>query len=490
MPVQTQMQVRRGTASSWTSTNPTLAAGELGFETDTGKFKIGTGSSTWTGLPYATGLNAITYLYNATASQTTFSGVDANGLTLAYTVGTEQVFLNGALQVRGSDYTATDGTSIVLTSGALVGDVLNVIAYGATTITDTYTQAQADAKFVQQTTNFFAGKNHIINGDFFVNQRNFSSTTTDGAYGFDRFKLVSSTGGTMSAQTFTPGTAPVSGYEARNFCRIVTTGQSGAGVYTMLEQDVEDVTTFAGQTATFSFWAKSASGTPKIAIQMFQMFGAGGSPSPIVSIPVGQSTISTSWARYSLTVAIPSIAGKTLGTTPNTSYLGIRMWVSAGTSSNAETGSLGIQSNTFDIWGVQLEAGSIATPFQTATGTIAGELAACQRYFIRTAATPNFGNIGVGQLKSGTEGVYSVSFPTEMRVTPSVTASAANTFVMTNGADASSVVTTAPSLNVGGRQTVSLAATASGLGSGGSGQGSRLLINNAANGFIDFSGEL
>jgi hypothetical protein len=61
---------------------------------------------------------------------------------------------------------------------------------------------------------------------------------------------------------------------------------------------------------------------------------------------------------------------------------------------------------------------------------------------------------------------------------------------MTNGADASSVVTTAPSLNVGGRQTVSVAATASGLGSGGSGQGSRLLINNAANGFIDFSGEL
>jgi hypothetical protein len=55
MPVQTQMQVRRGTASSWTSTNPTLAAGELGFETDTNKFKIGTGSSSWTGLAYAAG---------------------------------------------------------------------------------------------------------------------------------------------------------------------------------------------------------------------------------------------------------------------------------------------------------------------------------------------------------------------------------------------------------------------------------------------------
>jgi hypothetical protein len=53
MAVQTQIQVRRGTAASWTSTNPTLAAGEIGFETDTNKFKIGTGSSTWNSLAYA-----------------------------------------------------------------------------------------------------------------------------------------------------------------------------------------------------------------------------------------------------------------------------------------------------------------------------------------------------------------------------------------------------------------------------------------------------
>lgn len=54
MAVNTQLQVRRGTASQWTSTNPTLAAGEFGFETDTGKFKIGTGSTAWTSLGYAT----------------------------------------------------------------------------------------------------------------------------------------------------------------------------------------------------------------------------------------------------------------------------------------------------------------------------------------------------------------------------------------------------------------------------------------------------
>jgi len=52
MAVVTQIQVRRGTASQWTSTNPTLAAGEWGYETDTNKVKIGTGSTAWNSLGY------------------------------------------------------------------------------------------------------------------------------------------------------------------------------------------------------------------------------------------------------------------------------------------------------------------------------------------------------------------------------------------------------------------------------------------------------
>ena len=53
MPRINNIQVRRDTAANWTSVNPTLAAGEIGFETNTGQFKIGTGSATWTALPYA-----------------------------------------------------------------------------------------------------------------------------------------------------------------------------------------------------------------------------------------------------------------------------------------------------------------------------------------------------------------------------------------------------------------------------------------------------
>mgnify|MGYP003111042676 CR=1 FL=1 len=50
--IKVQMQQRRDTAANWTSTNPTLLSGELGYETDTGKFKIGDGSTVWTSLSY------------------------------------------------------------------------------------------------------------------------------------------------------------------------------------------------------------------------------------------------------------------------------------------------------------------------------------------------------------------------------------------------------------------------------------------------------
>jgi hypothetical protein len=52
MPVNNLIQVRRGTAAEWTSANPILSTGEIGFETDTGKFKVGSASTAWTSLAY------------------------------------------------------------------------------------------------------------------------------------------------------------------------------------------------------------------------------------------------------------------------------------------------------------------------------------------------------------------------------------------------------------------------------------------------------
>jgi hypothetical protein len=47
------IQFRRGTAAEWTAANPTLALGEVGYETDTGKIKVGNGSTAWNGLSYS-----------------------------------------------------------------------------------------------------------------------------------------------------------------------------------------------------------------------------------------------------------------------------------------------------------------------------------------------------------------------------------------------------------------------------------------------------
>ena len=143
--------------------------------------------------------------------------------------------------------------------------------YSASDVNDTNGTINANAS------PYAAGKNKIVNGDFRVNQRSFSSTTTDGVYGFDRWLFSTTSGGTYSAQTFTPGTAPVTGYEGINFAQVATTGQTGTSALAILVQRIEDVRTLANQATTISFWAKASSGTPKVAIEAQQNFGSGGS---------------------------------------------------------------------------------------------------------------------------------------------------------------------------------------------------------------------
>jgi hypothetical protein len=258
-----------------------------------------------------------------------------------------------------------------------------------------------------------AGKNRIINGDFGINQRSFVSTTSNGVYGFDRFVLRTNDAlCTYSAQTFTPGAAPVAGYESTNYAQLVTSGQTAANTLSILRTLIEDVRTYAGQTVTVSFWVKANSGTPKVNVSITQLFGTGGSAGvETISTP---QTISTSWARYSFTIALPSISGKTIGT--GQVALSLSLFVSTGTDYPAI--AVGIQSNTFDFWGVQLEAGSVATAFQTATGTIQGELSAAQRYYYRTTATESGTMFGTAVGVSTSQADVSIAFPTTMRTKP------------------------------------------------------------------------
>ena len=82
----------------------------------------------------------------AGASVTTLTGTDDYGNILAYTPGTEQVFVNGVLITRGLDYTATNGSSVVLVTALAVGDVVEISGTSAFSVANTYTKAEVDSR--------------------------------------------------------------------------------------------------------------------------------------------------------------------------------------------------------------------------------------------------------------------------------------------------------------------------------------------------------
>jgi hypothetical protein len=262
-------------------------------------------------------------------------------------------------------------------------------------------------------------RNWFINGDFAVNQRNFSSSTTTGAFGFDRW-FFSGTNGvvTYSKQAAAVGDLPGN---PPNFARLVTSGHSAVNDVAILQQAVESVRILSGKFVTISFWAKAASGTPKVAVEISQSMGTGGSPSLGGQTYMGQVTLSTTWTRYTLVALCPTILGKVLGTN-NDDKITFNIWVSGGTNFNARTGSIGSQNNTFDFWGMKLEEGTVATPFEIPP--YAENLRACQRYFYKA-----FGAWS-GYAAAATLGRFAITVPVPLRVSPTLAmVDTANIFV-------------------------------------------------------------
>jgi hypothetical protein len=333
---------------------------------------------------------------------------------------------------------------------------------------------------------FTAGKNRIINGDFRFNQRNFTSNTTNASYNFDRFKQQNSGGTvTVTPQTFTLGTAPVAGYEGTNFVRIVSASQTLTSHYAAISQMIESVRTLAGQTATISVWAKASTGTPKIGLTVEQSFGDGGSPSSAVTTTGAAQTITSSWARYSFTINVPSISGKTLGTSGNDG-LNILLFTSCGSGLTGFSTDVGLQNVTIDFWGVQVETGSTATSFQTATGTLQGELAACQRYYVRWGGGSVYEFIGLGTGATSTIASINVNMPVQMRIPPTtIDYSTLSLF------DGTSTITSAvPTIvaSYSGTKIMGIDATvASGVTVN---RPYRLITNNSTSGFLGLSAEL
>jgi len=324
---------------------------------------------------------------------------------------------------------------------------------------------------------YAAGKNCIINSAFDVWQRasGVTSLTQSSFSGYSYFAdrwRYGATGGTgktvvQSQITFSPGTAPVSGYEGKFYLRVSTTVTGSGYTYEGVEQPIEDVRTFAGSTVTVSFWAKTTSSSINFTPKLTQYFGSGGSADVVTS----GSTIlvTTSWTRFTQTFTVPSVSGKTL--------------VDGSSLIFAITPNTGNTLYTLDLWGVQIEQGSIATPFTTASETFAGELALCQRYYYRlynssgTATT-----FATGVRFSTTVAWIHLRFPNTMRVAPSALESSGTVnIVTTTGLDASS--TTFGEANPDG---VRLASTTTAVAAAGVGVIARL----NASAYVGFSAEI
>ena len=114
------------------------------------------------------------FIYQATAGQTSFSGSDANSNTLTYADGEYvDVYQNGILLKPATDYTSTTGTTVVLVTGASVNDVIEIVAYDAFSIANSYTKSESDTRYP------FLGNDSIIrtNGQTISADITISSTT-------------------------------------------------------------------------------------------------------------------------------------------------------------------------------------------------------------------------------------------------------------------------------------------------------------------------
>jgi hypothetical protein len=128
-----------------------LVTGALYYDTVEQGMYVYDGSQ-WIAASAASQAILVTYEYVATAGQTTFSGNDANGVSLSYTVGSIIVTLNGVRLRPGNDYTASTGTSVVLSVAAALNDEVVIDAFTTFDVANTYTQAQVDAALATKMT--------------------------------------------------------------------------------------------------------------------------------------------------------------------------------------------------------------------------------------------------------------------------------------------------------------------------------------------------
>jgi len=255
-----------------------------------------------------------------------------------------------------------------------------------------------------------AGKNKIANGDFSIFQRGTTISVGVAAktYTADRWWLYTNELASVSQQS--------SGLTGFRYCARVqrTSGQGAGGIYFSQPVETANSVALASQTVTFSFYARAGSGMSASNLLNYSLStgtgtdesglgGYTGNATPINSsvtlLATGSGGISgTGWQRITASATLASTATE----------FGITFGYNA-------TGTAGAN-DYFEVTGVQVEVGAVATPFTLATATLQGELSLCQRYLPVIAKGAD--GIWLGASTSTTVTRFTLPFTVTPRVAP------------------------------------------------------------------------
>jgi hypothetical protein len=255
----------------------------------------------------------------------------------------------------------------------------------------------------------YAGKNVIINGAMDIWQRGTSFPSGVGlgsavVYSADRwhwYRGLNDSGATLTRQS-----AGLAGFQYCIRMQRNSGNTSAQALGLRYTAETADSVRFAGKQVTLSFWARKGANYSGSGNAFAAHIATGTGVDQVVHsftgftyIATQSATLTDTWQRFTLTGTAAS----------NITQIGLEMF-------HTPTGTAGAN-DYMEITGIQLEEGSIATPFSRSTGTTQGELAACQRYF-QILGDNIYELIYGGYMTSGTVAYISFPFPVTMRTTP------------------------------------------------------------------------
>jgi hypothetical protein len=252
-------------------------------------------------------------------------------------------------------------------------------------------------------------RNAIINGGFDIWQRGTSTAVSTSAATYLADRFFSYRAGFAAGATVSRQSSGLTGIQYAYRVSRDSGNSSTAEINTIHNIETANSIGFAGQPVTVSFYARKganySAGSSALGVRLISGTGTDQS---IFTGYTGQAdliysgaTLTTSWQRFTYTATVTSSATE----------IGLFLYF-------GPTGTAGA-ADYYEITGIQLEAGSVATPFSRAGGTLQGELAACQRYYYRSAPGQAYGGHGMGQAWSTTASAAFIRFPVTMRTVPS-----------------------------------------------------------------------